>query len=51
MVFLNESPAGTVTGFVAGDIAGRWFVQHRLHIDVVDAYSRPLQVRNPSARR
>ena len=43
LAFLHLGAA--VTGFVSGDVAGRFWVQHRLSISREDAFRRPLQVR------
>ena len=31
-------------GFVSGDFAGRWYLQHKLHQDNVEQFRRPFQV-------
>ncbi len=44
LTFLHLGAA--VTGFVTGDVAGRFWIQHRFHVSREEAFRRPLQVRS-----
>ena len=44
LMFLHLGAA--VTGFVTGDVAGRFWIQRRYHVSREEAFRQPLQVRS-----